>query len=103
MKNGPFLNGDFLILPSQMVRVMHVLKFILTLLLLEVVMRSAAAAELGVGRQRLLYVASPGVRDNLEWGGHGVLVFDINHGHRFVKRIALNGYGLDKAGKVLNV
>ena len=54
-------------------------------------------------RQRLLYVASPGVRDNLEWGGHGVLVFDINDGHRFVKRIPLNGYGIDKAGKVLNV
>jgi hypothetical protein len=27
--------------------------------------------------QRLLYVASPGVRNYVQWGGHGVLVFDI--------------------------
>jgi DNA-binding beta-propeller fold protein YncE len=54
-------------------------------------------------RQRLLYVASPGVRNYVEWGGHGVLVFDIDHGHRFVKRISLEGYGADDKGNVLNV
>ena len=70
---------------------------------LELAASGAAAAELEFGRQRLLYVASPGVRDNLEWGGHGVLVFDINDGHRFVKRIPLKGHGINKAGKVLNV
>jgi hypothetical protein len=64
---------------------------------------SGAAAELDLSRQRLLYVASPGVRDMVEWGGHGVLVFDIDSGHRFVKRISLDGYGVDKTGKVLNV
>src|ERR1041385_8004784 len=37
--------------------------------------------------QRLLYVGAPGIRDYLEYGGHGVLVFDIDHGHRFLKRI----------------
>ncbi|MEX2188771.1 MAG: hypothetical protein WD875_18320 [Pirellulales bacterium] len=61
---------------------------------------SLRAAE---GRQRLLYVASPGVRDYVEWGGHGVLVFDIDGGHKFVKRISLAGYGVDDRGKVLNV
>jgi DNA-binding beta-propeller fold protein YncE len=55
------------------------------------------------GRRRLIYVASPGVRDYLEWGGHGVLVFDIDQGHRFVKRVSLAGYGVDARGKVLNV
>ena len=40
---------------------------------------------------RFLYVATPGIRDYLEFGGHGVLVFDIDHGHRFVKRIASSG------------
>src|SRR4029079_8622084 len=34
---------------------------------------------------------------------HGVLVFDINDGHRFVKRILLKGHGIDKAGKILNM
>jgi DNA-binding beta-propeller fold protein YncE len=50
---------------------------------------------------RFLYVATPGIRDYLEFGGHGVLVFDIDHGHRFVRRIAARG--LDEAGKPLNV
>ncbi len=48
-----------------------------------------------------LYVAAPGIREYLEYGGHGVLVFDIDHGHRFVKRIATRG--LDPKGKPLNV
>src|SRR5688500_7971440 len=40
------------------------------------------------GRERrLLYVAVPGIRNYLEWGGAGVLVFDIEAGHRWVKRI----------------
>jgi DNA-binding beta-propeller fold protein YncE/lysophospholipase L1-like esterase len=38
--------------------------------------------------QRYLYVVTPGIRDYLEFGGAGILVFDIDHGHRFVKRIA---------------
>lgn len=36
---------------------------------------------------RLLYVVCPGIRDYLEFGGAGVLVFDIDAGHKFVKRI----------------
>ena len=55
------------------------------------------------GIQRLLYVASPGIRDYLEYGGHGILVFDIDDGHKFVRRISLDGYGIDEKGKPLNV
>ncbi|HEY4262071.1 MAG TPA: hypothetical protein VGM98_18015 [Schlesneria sp.] len=51
--------------------------------------------------RRQLYVAAPGVRNYLEYGGHGVLVFDIDAGHKFVKRIPTAG--LDGAGKPLNV
>ncbi|HEY2953513.1 MAG TPA: hypothetical protein VGK40_13065, partial [Verrucomicrobiae bacterium] len=51
--------------------------------------------------RKLLYAATPGIRDYLEYGGHGVLVFDIDHGHRFVKRIP--SAGLDEKGKPLNV
>jgi DNA-binding beta-propeller fold protein YncE len=50
---------------------------------------------------RRLYVAVPGIRDYLEFGGHGLLVFDIDHGHTFVKRIATGG--VDAAGKPRNV
>ncbi len=42
-------------------------------------------AEETVTPRRLLYVASPGVRNYLEYGGHGVIVFDIDNGHKFVK------------------
>jgi DNA-binding beta-propeller fold protein YncE len=38
--------------------------------------------------RHLLYVATPGIRDLLEFGGSGILVFDMDHDHRFVKRIA---------------
>ncbi len=50
---------------------------------------------------RYLYVACPGIRNYLEFGGHGLLVFDIDHDHRFVKRI-LTG-GKNAAGEPINV
>lgn len=53
------------------------------------------------GSRRLLYVATPGIRNYLEYGGHGVLVFDIDAGHKFVKRIPTAG--LDETGRPLNV
>lgn len=51
--------------------------------------------------KRLLYVATPGIRNYTEYGGHGLLVFDIDKGHQFVKRIPTGG--LDETGKPLNV
>ena len=46
------------------------------------VSRAPAPAE-----RHLLYVASPGVRDNVEYGGVGILVLDIDDDYRFVRRI----------------
>jgi DNA-binding beta-propeller fold protein YncE len=37
--------------------------------------------------RHLLYVTVPGVRNYVEYGGMGVLVYDVAEGHRFVKRI----------------
>ena len=48
-----------------------------------------------------LYVATPGIRDLLEYGGHGLLVFDIDNAHSFVKRIPTAGLRPD--GKPDNV
>jgi hypothetical protein len=59
------------------------------------------AADSASGENKLLYVAEPGIRDYLEYGGHGLLVFDIDHGHKFVRRIPIGG--LDEKGKPLNV
>ena len=45
--------------------------------------------------KRLLYVATPGIRNYLEYGGHGVVVFDIDNNHKFVKRIPTQGLAAD--------
>ena len=37
--------------------------------------------------RHLLYVAVPGIRNYVEYGGIGLLVYDMDAGHRFVKRI----------------
>src|SRR5438045_3464294 len=37
--------------------------------------------------QHLLFVASPGTRNYVEYGGVGILVFDIDNSFRFVRRI----------------
>ena len=44
-------------------------------------------------RQRLLYAALPGVGggNNIKYGGAGILVFDIDHEHKFVRRIPFQG------------
>jgi len=59
------------------------------------------ANSLSAGPHKLLYVAEPGIRDYLEYGGHGLLVFDMDREHKFVRRIPTAG--LDEKGKPLNV
>ncbi len=54
--------------------------------------------------RHFLYVATPGIRNYLEYGGHGLVVFDIDNGHKFVKRIPTGGVGKDgKPGNVKGV
>jgi DNA-binding beta-propeller fold protein YncE len=50
----------------------------------------------GAAVKRYLYVATPGIRDYLGFGGHGLLVFDMDNNHRFVKRIKTSGLHPDK-------
>ena len=40
-----------------------------------------------VTTRHFLYVASPGIRNYVEYGGVGILVFDIDAGYKFAKRI----------------
>ncbi|HWA84615.1 MAG TPA: hypothetical protein VG710_00210 [Opitutus sp.] len=65
---------------------------LLILLLAAVGLNAADAAGIS---GRFLYVAVPGVRNYLEYGGHGVLVYDIDHGHRLVRRIPSRGFADD--------
>ena len=37
--------------------------------------------------QHLLYVANPGTRNYIEYGGVGITVFDIDQNYKFVRRI----------------
>ena len=71
------------------------------LLTAAVVLLSALASRAADEVSRLLYVACPGVRDYLEYGGHGVLVFDVDHDFKFVRRIA--SAGLAANGAPMNV
>ena len=43
--------------------------------------------------RHLLYVAVPGIRNDAQCGGIGILVFDIDQGHRFLRRIAVPALG----------
>ena len=42
-----------------------------------------------------LYVAVPGIRNYLEYGGHGILVYDKQNNYQFVKRIPTRGLKQD--------
>ena len=50
---------------------------------------------------KYLYVAVPGIRNYIEYGGHGLLVFDIEKDHKCIKRIKTQGLAPD--GKPSNV
>lgn len=59
---------------------------------------SISAAEPRV--ERYLYAVCPGIRDYLEFGGAGILVFNRDDGHKFVKRIATEA---SRAAKPRNI
>ena len=50
---------------------------------------------------RYLYVAVPGIRNYLEYGGHGLLVYDIDDNYRLIKRIKTAG--VDDKGTIMNL
>lgn len=60
-----------------------------------------SSQELGAKPKKFLYVAVPGIRNYLEYGGHGILVYDVEAGHKLVKRIPTAG--LKKDGTPSNV
>jgi DNA-binding beta-propeller fold protein YncE len=47
---------------------------------------AAVAAREQHGLQHLLYVATPGIRNYVEYGGLGLIVYDMDKGHTLVKR-----------------
>jgi DNA-binding beta-propeller fold protein YncE len=61
-------------------------KSVLCILLLFCAFASLSTTTAAADRH-FLYVASPGIRNYLEFGGVGILVFDMDAGYKFVKRI----------------
>jgi DNA-binding beta-propeller fold protein YncE len=84
----PFLNWTKLALPSLVV----------LLLFTNTIPKNGNS---NAATKRYLYVATPGIRNYLEYGGHGLLVFDIDDNYRFVKRIPTAG--ADEKGTPINV
>src|SRR5262249_30214970 len=64
---------------------------------------AARAAEPTTEERHFLYVVAPGIRNYLEFGGAGVLVFDMDKGHAFVKRIDTPASQLDKPENIKGV
>jgi hypothetical protein len=75
--------------------------FFLFMLLASSVLLSFSIGEGDDATHHYLYVAAPGIRNYLQYGGHGLLVFDLDHDYRFIKRIPTGG--MDKNGQPSNV
>ena len=73
------------------------MKPLLTCLL--ILVASPCSAQTAVKERHYLYVVAPGIRNYLEFGGAGILVFDIDNDHKFVKRIATPPSQDDEAGE----
>ncbi len=66
-----------------------------TVFLVSWLISAAVACVAAEPARRFLYVAEPGIRNYTEYGGHGVIVFDIEDDYRFVKRIPFEGLAPD--------
>jgi hypothetical protein len=51
--------------------------------------------------KKYLYVTEPGIRNYLEYGGHGILVYDIEDNYKLIKRIQTGSY--DEKNQPVNV
>ena len=57
---------------------------------------SVCSAEPTPTERHLLYVATPGIRAETQYGGTGIAVFDIDRDHQFVRRIPIPALGDSK-------
>lgn len=65
---------------------------------------SQATAQQSKGKERhYLYVVEPGIRNYTEFGGSGILVYDMDNDHKFVKRIKTPESALAKPDNIKGV
>lgn len=53
--------------------------------------------------RRLLYVVTPGIRNDLQYGGAGIVVYDIDAGYSFVKRLSTTASREEKPDNIKGV
>lgn len=68
-------------------RIAHVRRSAQMMLLLSLALSTSPVRMPAAAERHFLYVANPGTRNYVEYGGVGVLVFDIANGYKFVRRI----------------
>ena len=68
-------------------RIAHVRRSAQMLLLLSLALSTSPVPMPAAAERHFLYVANPGTRNYVEYGGVGILVFDIANGYKFVRRI----------------
>jgi hypothetical protein len=71
--------------------------------LLLLFLAAPAVAADAKSERHYLYVAVPGIRNYLEFGGAGILVFDMDHGHKFVRRIRTPASRLEKPENIKGI
>jgi hypothetical protein len=76
-------------------RALSMAALVLLVLAFTVRVEASPTASPGASPRHLLYVAVPGIRDEAKSGGAGILVFDIDHDHQFVRRIPVPALGDD--------
>jgi hypothetical protein len=79
---------------------------VLGAIMFTIALSAVAAGGLSHGAEtvsRRLYVVTPGIRNLLEYGGAGIVVFDIDHDYRFIKRIATTASRVEKPENIKGV
>lgn len=74
-----------------------------TVVLLATLLSSPSLAPAAEPERHLLYVVAPGIRNYLEFGGAGIMVFDMDKDHAFVRRIETDASKVDKPENIKGV
>jgi len=73
------------------------------LIVLGMTLFQAPAMRAAEEERHFLYVVTPGIRNYLEFGGAGILVFDMDKNHAFVKRIETSASREEKPDNIKGV
>jgi DNA-binding beta-propeller fold protein YncE len=79
------------------------MKHLATLFALQLLLGPGTTPAAEPAERHYLYVVCPGIRNLPEFGGAGILVFDMDNGHKFVKRIETPASKVEKPENIKGV